>query len=249
MRLNREEKILISIGVFAALVLLSFFRFYGLKQEQSNVTVVSTVSNITKRTVEMHLPAVDNKGRGVTSKLSVEVIPGEGRTLVNVNGLLFWVDTQQSIQTARDVAQKITGIDLSKYDIIYSIQSNASLVEGPSAGAAITIATIAAVEGKPLNSSVMITGTINPDGTIGSVGGIIPKAKAAKSVGVETFLVPYGQATQVNYIPKEKCEKVGAFTFCTTTYEEEKENVGKVVGINVIEVKNVSEAMKYFFGQ
>lgn len=197
--------------------------------------------------VSMIIPAVDSSGEGVITKLKVYLLPGDGKTLVDINQLLFWVDTQQSIQIAKKVAESVTGVDLSKFDIIYSIEDiNASIIGGPSAGAALTIATIAAIKGKEIREDITITGTINIDGTIGPVGGIIPKANAAKNHGATKILVPSGQGTQINYVPKEDCEKVGSFTFCRITYKREVVNVGKSIGIEVIEVNNIKEALKHF---
>ncbi len=44
--------------------------------------------------------------------------------------------------------------------------------------------------GWKVNPKVMMTGMINPDGTIGPVGGILEKASAAASVGAKLFLIP-----------------------------------------------------------
>ena len=217
-------------------------------ENRKTISLLVNYTNITQeRFVKIYVPAVDNEGKGVATVLKVGIKPGNGKVLVDINNILFWLDTQQSIQTAKRVAEEVTKADLSKFDLIYSLEEiNASVVEGPSAGAALTIATIAAIEGKELTTKVMITGTINPDGSIGPVGGIIPKAQAAKEIGATTFLVPEGQGTQVNYVPEEKCEQMGYFTFCTTTYKKKVENVGKSVGIDVVEVKDIREAMKYF---
>jgi uncharacterized protein len=250
-KVNRK---IIIIGVLL-LISLAFVgsRYINLEKigETRTERKTEVIYNLTNYTLErfakIYVPAVDNEGKGVATILKVGIKPGNGKVLVDINSILFWLDTQQSIQTAKKVAQEITKVDLSKFDLIYSLENiNASVVEGPSAGAALTIATIAVIEGKDLNPKAMITGTINPDGTIGPVGGIIPKAQAAKEIGATTFLVPEGQGTQVNYIPEEKCERVGYFTFCTTTYKKKIENVGKSVGINVVEVKDIREAMKYF---
>jgi len=204
------------------------------------------LENITSSGVSLKIPAVDNQGNGVVTTLKVETKPGEGRVLVNINQLLFWVDTQDSIRTAKKVAENVTEIDASNVDIIYEIETNASIIEGPSAGAAMTIATIAALENKTINQSVMMTGTINHDGTIGPVGGIVAKAKASKDVGATLFLVPLGQAVQTYYKPEEYCKKFGPITYCTTEYKPERIDVAKEVGIQVKEVANIQEALKYF---
>lgn len=206
--------------------------------------IVST--NITFHGVSMNVPAVDSEGNGVTTILMVESKPGRGGTLVDVDQLLFWVDTQNSIRIAKKVAQEYTKLDLSNIDLIYSIETNASVIGGPSAGAALTVATIAVLENKTLNPNVMITGTINSDGRIGPVGEIVAKAKASKDIGATIFLVPKGQAVQTYYRPEERCEKFGLVTYCTTEYKAEKIDVSKDVGIEVKEVSDIEEALKYF---
>lgn len=202
-----------------------------------------------KNEVEIKIPAIariDGEEVGVITTLKVLAIPGDGRTLTNIENLLFWVDTQHSIRTAKKVASEITGMDLSKIDIIYTIETNASLIGGESAGAAITIATIAVLQNKDLNESVIITGTIDRDGNIGKVGGITLKGQAAKEYGAKLYLVPKGQGSIEEYEPIEKCEKIGAITLCRIEYKAKEINVGEVVGIEVVEVENIEDALKYF---
>jgi uncharacterized protein len=194
----------------------------------------------------MFMPAIDDEGKGVATVLDVQLLEGSGRALANIDKLLFWTDTQSSIRTARNVAQEVTGKDMSKYDLVYTIRANASVIEGPSAGAALTIATIAALECVDVNESIMITGTINHDGTIGPVGEITNKAKAAKYIGAQLFLVPLSQSTEVTYKSEEYCENIGWSELCTTEQVPKKVDVAQEAGIRVIEVKNISEALKYF---
>jgi len=201
--------------------------------------------NVTGNVVSIEVPAVDNEGRGVTVNLTLEVIPGKGRALTNINQILFWVDTQHSIRTALKVASNVTGINVSKYDFIYSISTNASVIEGTSAGAALTVLTIAALLNKTINPNVTITGTINHDGTIGPVGQVLEKGKAASRAGKKIFLVPLGQGSTVKYVEKKHCEKYGFVTFCTTELIPKKVSISKEVGIRVVEVGNIHEALNY----
>lgn len=203
-------------------------------------------TNFTFQGVSMNVPAVDNEGNGVTTILMVESKPGRGGTLVDVDQLLFWFDTQNSIRIAKRVAQEYTEVDVSEIDLIYSVETDASVIGGPSAGAALTVATIAVLENKTLDPQVMITGTIDSNGNIGPVGEIVAKAKAAKDVGATVFLVPKGQAMRTYYSPEESCEKFGPVTYCTTEYKAEKVDVSKDAGIEVNEVSNIQEALKYF---
>jgi uncharacterized protein len=246
-----EESLKIILIAIVLLAVLSFLSNLTLKSIiLPNVTVGETkkiiLSNESILRISMNIPAVDEEGNGVVTKLMVEAKPGNGRVLVDINQLLFWVDTQNSIRVAQKVAQNYTKTDLSSIDLIYAVETNASIIGGPSAGAAMTVATIALLENKSLNQSVMMTGTINSDGSIGPVGEIVSKAKAAKDVGATLFLVPEGQAVQTYYKPVEHCEKFGPVTYCSTEYKPEKIDVSKEVGITVKEVSNIQEALQYF---
>ena len=194
----------------------------------------------------IRVPAVDNEGNGVVTSLTVDSNAGEGRTLVNIDQLLFWVDTQYSIQTAKLVAENYTDVDLSEIDLVYSIDTEAYLIEGPSAGAALTVATIAAIYNETLEPGIMITGTINPDASIGPVGGILEKATAAKDIGASLFIVPAGQAAQTYYRQERTCEKIGPITYCSTEYVPETIDIEEQSGIAIEEVSNIGEALKYF---
>jgi uncharacterized protein len=224
--------------------LSNFFSSSGTTQTTTTTIVIPTIK---QNTAYLKLPAVDNEGNGVITLLKVEIKPGDGKILTDINNLFFWVDTQNSIRTAQRVAQNATGVDLSKYDLTYSIETNASLIGGPSAGAALTVATIAVVQNKTINQNVMITGTINTDGSIGPVGEVLAKAKAAKDVGAKIFLVPPDQAIQNYYKPVQKCDHIGSFNYCTIEYENEKIDINKDAAINVKEVSNIKEATPYFF--
>ena len=197
--------------------------------------------------VMVAVPAVDEEGNGVATILDVQIVPGDRRALVDIDKLLFWTDTQNSIRVSRSVAENVTGIDLSYYDIIYSIEAEASVIEGPSAGAALTVATIAGLLGEELDEKVMMTGTINHDGTIGPVGEIISKAGAAREIGAELFLVPPGQSEQTVYEDVERCQNIGISRVCSTHRVPTKVDVSEETGIEVVEVGNITEAMAYFF--
>jgi predicted S18 family serine protease len=99
-------------------------------------------------------------------------------------------DTQYSAETAVKVAQNYTGKPLNDRDVILSFDVTGQVLGGPSAGAAMTITTIAAIEQKKIKEDVAITGTIEPGGEVGQIGGVIQKAEAAAKNGIKLFLVP-----------------------------------------------------------
>jgi len=197
--------------------------------------------------VSMYLPAVDSNGKGIIATLGVEAAPGSGRVLVDIEDLVFWDDTQTSIRISKSVANQLTGKNVSEYDLVYNIHTNASMVGGPSAGAAIAIATIAAIENKSLNERIMITGSIDSEGKIGRVSSVGAKAEAAKQINVTTLLVPYGQSIEIVYEISKKCQNMGALEYCTIEQTPKPIDISEKVGIEIKEVKTVEEAMQYFF--
>lgn len=210
-----------------------------IKYTPSNFDSISGISHI-------NVPAVDSNGNGVITSLVVEATKGTGKTLIDIDSVLFVADTQSSIRTAKEVAAEYTGKDLNKYDLIYHLDTNASLIGGPSAGAALTIATISALDNQKIKDNVIITGSIESDGNIGEVGGIVDKAKAAKIVGADLFLVPLNQLEETVYEDRENCERIGLRRFCTIEQVPVTVNIQEAANITVKEVTNITEAYNYF---
>ncbi len=63
-------------------------------------------------------------------------------------------------------------------------------IDGPSAGGVICLAILSALDGRPLPNDFAMTGTILPDGTIGVVGGVPEKMRAAARSGVRKIFIP-----------------------------------------------------------
>lgn len=63
-------------------------------------------------------------------------------------------------------------------------------VDGPSAGAAICLAILSALDGKAFPSDCVMTGTIMPDGTVGCVGSVAAKMRAASKAGAKRVMIP-----------------------------------------------------------
>jgi predicted S18 family serine protease len=117
-------------------------------------------------------------------------------------GLVF----QDAANTAVFVAQNRTGVSLAGSDVIFSISAPGQVpaVDGPSAGALMTLLAISAIDGKPLREDVTLTGTIDKEGKVGAIGGIPEKAQAAKDAGKSLILIPGENAKLVRYTPEER---------------------------------------------
>lgn len=134
---------------------------------------------------------------GAMVNVSVEVVPGRGRVLVQTTPLMGVV-FQDAANLAVVVARNHSHANLTGSDIIFSIQGpdEVSEIDGPSAGALMTTLLLSVLEGFPLNESVTVTGTIDEDGGIGPVGGILEKAEAAAASG-KTLLILSGENSRV----------------------------------------------------
>ncbi len=248
---TNKEKSKILVYFFVIVLILIALKFLLFKITPEKIEIRTEKENFQilddRVLVDMQLPAVDNEGKGVATQLQIEANPGTGRTLVDIDSLLFWADTQHSIRIARLVASKLSKIDIETVDLIYSVKANASVVGGESAGAALAIATIAVIEKKTISPNVMITGAINHDGSIGPVSAILEKAKASKEAGAELLLVPLLQSGDVIYETEEHCEEFGLSEICTTETKPRKVNIKDEIGIDVVEVGSIGEALEYFF--
>ncbi len=229
----------------------------GLDKDADNPNIVSIYKPCTKKQIVIHdeqrsgirLPAVNRNGTGVAANLAVSVLQGSGLVLVNLNRVISKEETLNSIRMAALVASDITGIDTGNLDIIYDIYANASLLEGPSAGAAMTIATIAALEGRQVNNDVLITGIINHDGTIGPAGKVKEKALSAKENGAKAFYVPVGSSTEINYTEEEFCHTWGTYEYCQPELKTEIIDLSEETGIEIIEAENLRDILDAFIGE
>ena len=120
---------------------------------------------------------------GALLNISVEIRPGKGRVLVQTTPLMG-VIFQDAANTAVFVAENKTGRQLSSSDIIFSITAPNQIpgVDGPSAGALMTLLTISAIDNNTkLNDSITLTGTIDNEGNIGPDRRYFEKARGSRS--------------------------------------------------------------------
>lgn len=198
-----------------------------------------------EKKVDMRVVAVSRNGEGLLGNLSVTVRKGTGLILVSINDVLAGFDTQYSARVAAQAASDYTMKSIENLDIIYHIKTSAPLVSGMSAGGAMAIGTVAALEDRSLKEGVIMTGTIDEFGNIGAVGGVFEKAQVAKEKGMMLFLVPPGQATGITYKQIKDCDQRGSFSFCKISYEPVFVDISEQVGIQLLEVENIEEAVKF----
>jgi len=183
---------------------------------------------------------------GILLGARVVVTNGTGHVFVDTNPYTQ-VDLQGSARLAAMVASDVLGIDQRAYDFYYIIDITSPIIGGPSAGAALTVATIAAINKWELKPGVVMTGMINPDESIGPVGGIPFKLEAAAAKNATLFLIPEGQSTVT--VRKTVARTKGAFIIS----EDKEETVdvvklGKKLNVEVKEVGTIQDAVLAFTG-
>lgn len=182
---------------------------------------------------------------GVAANLHARVsCPGRGHVYVETYPLSE-IDLQASARVAALVAAAIANVSFWACDYFISIVSESPIVGGPSASAAISVAFAAALLRLPLNASVVITGMVLPDGSVGPVGGLKYKLEAAASRGAKVFLVPHGQSVDTTYVVET--QRVGPVTITRVVPREvDLIKYGASLGVKVIPVASIYEALEVF---
>ena len=182
----------------------SLFSGNAVSQDYAKLQAPAVLSRICY-TCQGSVVSQHTTNNGTMMDISVEIIPGEGRVLVETKplmGLAF----QQAANTAVQVAASQTKTDLSGNDVIVSIHSPGAIpdVDGPSAGALMTAVMIAAIEHHDLDQNITLTGTIDSTGHVGAIGGVLEKAQAAKQYGKTLILIPQDNSNLVTSEPQQQ---------------------------------------------
>ncbi|MCB9876863.1 MAG: FHA domain-containing protein [Planctomycetes bacterium] len=124
-------------------------------------------------------------------------------------------------------ASQLTGQSLTDYEFLVRTSGH---IDGPSAGMLMTSTMIALLRGKKPRPDTTMTGTINPDGSAGPVGGIVQKMNGAAKDGIKRFGFPMGAR---NHQDMRDGRIVDLF------------DVGKELGLEVREIHDVFEAYEF----
>ena len=145
-----------------------------------------------ENTKQLYAPAVidENHSQLVLIQVETRKTTKPADVYVSVDPMVG-IETQKSLALANEVSRRLLekkGINTNCDYLIKIPQKSVKYVDGPSAGAAITLMMIAAAENKELRNDTIITGTIEESGKVGKVGGLSLKAEAAYKNGFKNFL-------------------------------------------------------------
>lgn len=209
--------------------------------------------------------------QGGLADLYLRVIPGTG-DVYSATYPLTKIDTQISARFAKTIVCSELNGECDNKDFLYTIKADSAIIGGPSAGAAFAIATLAELTNEKLDEEISITGTINSGGLIGPVGGLKEKIEAARSINLTAVLIAKGsrfventtitklyrnisnfsitvenESITISDITKNiSIIEDGNFLNITTNNTLDLIEYGRLIGIDVIEVSTLEEAMSYF---
>jgi hypothetical protein len=104
-----------------------------------------------------------------------------------------------SLRAAVSAAAKAVGYDPRflrvRLSVKTSILQSGLYIDGPSAGAVLAVGVAAALLGDQIRPDVCMSGTINENLDVGSVGGLEEKIKGCRQFNYREMVVPYGQTS------------------------------------------------------
>jgi uncharacterized protein len=179
---------------------------------------------------------------------------GSGRVFVDTLPLTD-VDMQGSARLAVKVASALVESDTSSHldprncDFFFVVRTDSPMIGGPSAGAIMTVAVVSLLENWTLDNTTVMTGMINPDGSIGPIGGIPYKIDAAHSVGATRFLIPKGQMTYTETVTETTTGDGWTQIITRPVTRNVSEYARTNYGMEVFEVEDINDALTYFTGR
>ena len=139
---------------------------------------------------------------------------------------------QSAAWTSTTAAALLLGVDLSSYQV--SFDTDIAAIDGPSASGLMTVAVLAGILGDKVRQDAAMTGTINPDGTIGPIGGAPQKIEGAAAAGKKIVVVPLANRTDQDLKSKQTVDVV---------------EWGRKLGVDVRPVSTVYEAYQIMTGK
>jgi len=172
---------------------------------------------------------------GGTSPLKIRVAPNRSGKVGVAFMEEFMGGAGESMRSAGWAASfhaaQAAGTSIADHEFVFRTGGRS---DGSSASMLSAAATLAALLDVPVRQDSTMTGTINPDGTCGPVGGIEHKMKGAKEAGIKRFGIPMGLRQQVN---RETDDTLDLFDHA------------RELGLEVKEIPDLATAYEWMTGQ
>ncbi len=151
------------------------------------------------------------KGRGrwnATGVIDEEELGSHSRTMRRKSA------ARGSVETVMTAIRWVCGIDMREYDVHINFPGGTP-VDGPSAGIAMAVAVLSAMENYAVDNLLAMTGEVSVRGRIKPVGGVIAKIEAARKNGIKRVIIPrdnwlkiFEDMTSIEVIPVSTLEEV-----------------------------------------
>ncbi|MBI2529952.1 MAG: ATP-dependent protease LonB [Candidatus Diapherotrites archaeon] len=149
--------------------------------------------------------AVSGEGdAGLVLPIEAEIAPAasksEGKLIAT--GKLGEI-AKEAVQNVSALIKKLSGKDVSKYDLHIQFLQTYEGVEGDSASISVATAVISALEGIPIKQNLAMTGSLSVRGEVLPVAGITAKVQAAIKAGFSEVIIPKANLEDVVLGKKE----------------------------------------------
>ena len=155
--------------------------------------------------------------------MSIEALRMPGSAKLTVTGQLGAV-MRESVDAALSYVRSradVLGVEMTDFrdsDLHIHFPAGAIPKDGPSAGAAITLAIASVMSRRPVRRDVAMTGEVTLRGRVLEIGGVKEKVLAAYRAGLRQIVMPAANEKDLRDIPDE-VRKTMAFTFVSTMDE------------------------------
>ncbi len=182
---------------------------------------------------------------GMVLPIEAEVAPAqsasEGKLIAT--GKLGKI-AKEAVQNVSALLKKLSGKDVSRYDMHIQFLQTYHGVEGDSASISVAAAVISAMEKIPVKQSLAMTGSLSVRGKVLPVGGVTAKVAAAIKAGFKEVIVPKANLQDIILPPKE-LKKINVIPVGTLTEVLENafektpgrsrllKNLGKLLGLEL----------------
>ncbi len=189
-----SRRITSTVAALAVLALASGCTFLNITRDRDPGDDPSGTGEVT---VDVLYAAGDTGGVAQQEIAVTESADGELRIDFSEEEVVGFGDmTRAASWNAVTVATLLTGAPLGRsYRFAFDDR-----IDGPSAGAVTTVAVLSVLLGDRIDPEITMTGTINPTGTVGTVGGIPEKMQGVIDAGeISTVLIPAGQRNATDF--------------------------------------------------
>ena len=153
--------------------------------------------------------AVSSDGdAGLVLPIEAEIAPAQSSSegKIIATGKLGEI-AKEAVQNVSALIKKLSGKDVTQYDLHIQFLQSYSGVEGDSASVSVAAAVISALEGIPIKQSLAMTGSLSVRGEVLPVGGVTAKVSAAIQAGFKEVIIPFANREDI-VLPKEELARI-----------------------------------------